>query len=227
MDLSTLNSKGRLTWSNFTAILNYVFFRVPFQHMNVLLIAGSWCEGRGWRKRRRWRRRRRQQQVKGQQRDDTSYHSNGGQMGRSIRGKNCCTCPLFSFVLSDPLMLPNISLRDPIHWPLYCAATGWAFGDPWVQEAHPFHVYMWYDQAKSVISQCHSILSFPHDLKLHQISYILLKTHQNRTFSSRDTSKCRFSKTIGNKEVVFFDGLYLKINIVDKRLIQLDYMYMF
>ncbi len=34
---------------------------------------------------------------------------------------------------------------------------------------------MWYNQAKSVVSRWHSILSFLQDLKLHHISYILLK----------------------------------------------------
>ena len=36
--------------------------------------------------------------------------------------------------------------------------------------------FLWYDQAKSVLSWGHSILSFLHDLKLHHKSYILLKT---------------------------------------------------
>ncbi len=50
------------------------------------------------------------------------------------------------------------------------------------------------------------------------------KPHQNRTFSSRDMGNVSFEKQFETNEVVFFDGLYLKINIADKQLIQLDHI---
>ena len=83
---------------------------------------------------------------------------------------------------------------------------------------------MWCDQAKWVWSWPNSILHLMIDCIHHCIATFNNRSYWNWSIGSKDMDSWRVAKTIGNKEIICFVWLYLKISICKFRLILLDHV---